>query len=385
MTELDSERGSERRWREAGLLTGDGSVASVAQVKLLEELSALGVTEEEMREAQRRGQLEDAIFQGPIEAGLQERSLSAREVAARAGMPLTQLGELWQAFGLPIPSPDDRHFTEEEADAMAELARLADIWPPEVHVQLARVYGQALGHIAETELRLFRRHVTQRHADTLPPLRALSETRQAFEQLLPLANPMLLSVHLRWIEKRIAQASVQAVEAQMPAGRLPDSTNVTLLFCDLKDFAAYADLHGDEAAAAAISAFARVVAQAHGPDGHVVKSMGDGYFIVYDDPNAAVEAGRRILRETVDGEMPRVHAAVHRGSVVFREGDFFGRNVNLTARLLTIAGPGEIVTTKELTEQIGNSVRWEELGFRRFRGFAEPVEVCRLVEPFAAG
>ena len=59
-----------------------------------------------------------------------------------------------QAFGLAQPEPDEPYFTPEEAQAFRELGRLDDIWPRDVRLEISRVYGQALGRIAQTELHL---------------------------------------------------------------------------------------------------------------------------------------------------------------------------------------------------------------------------------------
>ncbi len=75
----------------------------------------------------------------------------------------TQLVAL--GFGLPAPGPDEPFFTAAEAAALKRFGELREIWPPEVYLQIVRVYGQALAHIAQTEVHLFRLHVEpQLHA-----------------------------------------------------------------------------------------------------------------------------------------------------------------------------------------------------------------------------
>jgi adenylate cyclase len=362
------------RWRRAGLLP-DGEIPP-GRVELLEGLEALGLPEETIRRAAERGRLQDAIFLPLLDSGSRERTIAPARVAQEAGIPLEELADTWRAFGLPFASPDESFFTEAELRFTCALGRLREVWPPEVYVQLARVYGQALGHLAETELRLFRLYVAEPKADALPMPEALGEVRGVFEQLLPLADPVLLSIHRRLVEQRIAQAGVQALEARAPAD-IPGTVTTTLLFCDLKDFSAYADQRGDEAATAAISAFADVVGRALG-DGHVVKSIGDGYFMVYEEVASAVRAASAMIAGMTGG-LPSVHAAVHAGRVVFREGDFFGRNVNLAARMLTLAGPRELLATAEVVNAPGlGDLGWQALGPRYFRGLREPVEVFRL-------
>jgi len=73
-----------------------------------------------------------------------------------------------------------------------------------------------------------------------------------------------------------------------------------------------------------------------------------------------------------------VHASVHHGLTIARDGDYFGSAVNLTARLLDAAGRDELVATLPVVERTADSCRWEPLGVREIRGVAQPVEVFRL-------
>ncbi len=77
-------------------------------------------------------------------------------------------------------------------------------------------------------------------------------------------------------------------------------------------------------------------------------------------------------------ELPGVHASVHRGIAVVREGDYFGGTVNLAARLLAVARREELVATAPVVKACGDSFEWEPLGERLIRGVEQPVEVFLL-------
>jgi hypothetical protein len=94
----------------------------------------------------------------------------------------------------------------------------------------------------------------------------------------------------------------------------------------------------------------RLVDREHG---HVVKSQGDGFMIAFGDPTAAVRVAvgmqraltvsrRRALRRTPI----RVRIGVHAGRVVARDGDYFGLNVAMAARVAALAVGGEILATE---------------------------------------
>jgi class 3 adenylate cyclase len=63
---------------------------------------------------------------------------------------------------------------------------------------------------------------------------------------------------------------------------------------------------------------------------------------------------------------------------VAREGDYFGRVVNLAARLLAAADRDELVATSDVARATPE-FSWEHFGTRRIRGVNEQVDVYRLV------
>jgi class 3 adenylate cyclase len=322
---------------------------------------------------------ESAIFDAILLPGVEERTVSAAEIEARGGSTVEEIGRLMAAWGLPIPAADQPAFTPEEAHVFIEVKALEELWPIEVGVQIARIYGRLLQRIAQTELQLFRLHVEGRlRREDDDPFAALRTTQDAFARLLPLADPLLTGVHRRWIEHELAQAAVREAESETTEPQLPGAVEVALLFCDLKDFTAYADTEGDAAAVAAIDRFADVVTYGRGPGSRFMKALGDGYMLSYRGADEAVGAGARIIADMRADDLPGVHASVHQGVAIAREGDYFGGAVNLAARLLAAAARDELVATTAAVEAAGPAFAWEPAGSLRVRGVATPVEVFRL-------
>jgi adenylate cyclase len=346
----------------------------------VQTLRALGISDEVIARAIERGDPEGAIFESVLMPAMAERTVTAAEIEQRGGLPAAQTRALIEAFGLRPPPPDQPDFTPEEARVFIELRRLGEVWSPELGIQLARVYGRLLGRIAHTELQLFRLYVEPRlrdgNSDRLAGMRAL---QAAFARLLPLADPLLVGVHRRWIEHELAAAAVSQAETEASPHVLPGAVNVALLFCDLKDFTAFADSEGDAAAVDAIDRFAETVVRERGDESRMTKSLGDGFFLAYGDASAAVAAGARIINGMRGERVPGVHAGVHQGVAIAREGDYFGSAVNLAARLLGAAGRDELLATRPVVERSTDRFGWQPAGVRRLRGVAEPVEVFRLL------
>jgi adenylate cyclase len=141
----------------------------------------------------------------------------------------------------------------------------------------------------------------------------------------------------------------------------PDGT-VTLMFSDIENSTAVNSEIGDREWVKLLAAHDRLLktyVERH--RGHVVKSQGDGYMVVFPTPELAIGASlgiqralsakrqrnRRLRRTPI-----RVRIGLHTGTAIEREGDYFGRNVAMAARVAAMADGGEILATGEIAEAL---------------------------------
>ena len=131
----------------------------------------------------------------------------------------------------------------------------------------------------------------------------------------------------------------------------------TFLFCDLVGFTALTDAEGDERAAAVAAALhdhVQSLAGAHGAE--VVKAMGDAAMIRTDCAGAAIELALSLVdRVESDRALPPIRVGVHRGPAVSRDGDWFGRTVNVASRLCSAAAGGEVLVSETTLADFGDS------------------------------
>ena len=194
--------------------------------EVVETLRALGIPDDVIERAVERGDPESAIFEAAILPAVAERTISVAEIEAAGGLDAkTNLASI-EAFGFPVPEPDEPWFSQREADMLIQLGQLQDYWPGHLLVQVSRVYGRLLARIAQTEIQLFRLHVESTVlADREDRLAALHELRDVFLQLVPLADPLILGVHRRWLEHELGQVAVAAAEEE--AGNHPSRVRPT--------------------------------------------------------------------------------------------------------------------------------------------------------------
>jgi adenylate cyclase len=77
--------------------------------------------------------------------------------------------------------------------------------------------------------------------------------------------------------------------------------------------------------------------------------------------------------------LPPAHIGVHTGPVVFQGGDYFGRTVNIAARIAGQAEPGQVLVTREVVDRAGSGeLVFEPVGSFTLKGVAEPVPLYEV-------
>jgi class 3 adenylate cyclase len=112
--------------------------------------------------------------------------------------------------------------------------------------------------------------------------------------------------------------------------------------------------------------------------GEAMKWLGDGVMFRFRDAAAGVRGSLELVEGTGPSGLPPAHVGMHTGAVVERDGDVFGRTVNLASRISGVAGPGEVLCTADVAEAAaGGGVRFEPIGAVELKGVVAPVQLLR--------
>ena len=134
-------------------------------------------------------------------------------------------------------------------------------------------------------------------------------------------------------------------------------TEIAILIADVSGSTPLYEAVGDDAAARQIAdCLARMTTIAGRHNGKLVQTKGDDVLCAFDEPVAAYTAAKRIVASPLSTSLS-VHAGLHFGSVVHRDGDLFGDAVNLTARLASIAKSGEVLVSGSLVDRLPSQHR----------------------------
>jgi len=303
------------------------------------------------------------------------------EVSARTGVPLELLVVLREASGSAPAGPGDLVRPNELEMVPAIQSEFEFGVRPVVIERTIRAMGDAIRRLAEIESAMWA-------SDVVGPILArggtardiVAETGGFSERLAPLTDRLILALHhthqaTSWM--RNIFESAETVLAR--AGLIGDLDRPpAICFLDLTGYTRLTDEHGDEAAAETASRLARLVQRtsaAHG--GKPIKWLGDGVMFHFREPAAAAVAALEMVDGAVAADLPRAHVGVHAGPVLFQEGDYFGRTVNVAARIADYARQGEVLVSQSVVDLSGGTpgLRFDEIGPVDLKGVAEPVRL----------
>jgi len=371
-----------RRWVKGGLIPqhdggagGPWSASAAAQARVVARLRDRGHTIEQIQAATEDGRLAFGFIEEllPDEDG----DSSLKDVAKATGLEPAMVERVWSSFGLP--GQDLEAMSEEDVEAMREAAGVLSTGLPLVaSLQLARVYGQALSQIADAEVRLIHLYVHEPlMREGVPGLEMAEQMENLARDLLPRSAKLMEFLHRRFLQHFVAQDVVGHMEVELDGeidlGRL----RVGICFCDLAGYTRFTEEEGDEQALSFVERFVDRVTETLPDDARVVKTIGDEVMIVGQDIQALTEWAVGFQAEFTERPEPRI--GIHYGAALYRDGDYFGREVNLASRVVARARGGEAIVTDAVVDQVSQSDRltFEGIGQVKLKGFTEPRQLCR--------
>jgi adenylate cyclase len=370
-----------KRWAEEKIVPvrrGRWTAAAAAQARVVARMRERGYSLEALKEAGREGRLAfgftEELFSYP-----EEERLSVEEVAAETGLEPELVERILVILGTPADRRSD--VSPEDAEALRHCARvLAAGFPLVAFLQLVRVYAQSMRRIADAEVRLFHLYVHEPLIrDAVPELEMAEEMGELAGDILPLAAPLTNYLHQRYLRYFVEQDVVGHMEADATTVDTAEielgHVHVSLCFIDLTGFTRYTEEEGDIEALDVVENFVASVEATLPREATIVKTIGDEVMVVSPDPLSLTEWAVDFLARFEQRPQPRV--GIHYGDAVYRDGDYFGGQVNLAHRVVNRALAGEVLVTDAVAGSIAASDRLELEGIGRvsLKGFPSPTEL----------
>jgi adenylate cyclase len=370
--------GTVRRWLAKGLVPGfDGTwtPATAAYVRVIARLRARGHTLEEIKRASDHGQLAASPIEDLLSSS--EGRYTLEEIARETQLQPVLIERILTTMGLG--SLVSMPMSDEDREMMQYVAAMLEAGLPLVaFLQLARVYGQALAQVAEAEVRLLHLYVHEPlMREGIPSVEVAEQMEGLARELLPFVVPLMSFVHTRFLAQFVEQDIIGHMEQDLAeSGSEEGRLRVAIAFADLAGYARLTVERGDEEALGAVERFQDVVEQSLPHDARVTKTLGDEVMVVATDP-AALTAWAVDLQSAIAPGEPPPRIGIHYGEALYRDGDYYGREVNQAARVVARAGGGEVLVTRPVVDMASgvDGVAFERIGEVGLKGFSEPTEL----------
>ena len=320
----------------------------------------------------------EAVFGEPISVS----DTTFAEFAAELDRDPDLLRRVYTQLNLPQPDDDDR-LRADDLEFLREFILMFDARDlglgDDFLLRAARLCGDGIRRLVESVNSLMREELLPAMIRSSPgplPMRGggpfVATSRAA---------DWLIRRHLEAVMHRNIVESIERVMEETGIGRRRDLHPPAIAFLDLSGFTRLAGAKGDEEAAKlAVRLSDLVQASSVSRHGRVVKSLGDGVMLHFREPGEAVTAALDLVDATPMAGLPPARVGITSGPVVFRDGDYFGRAVNMASRITDYARPSEVLVSEAVAE-LGTPAEtaFEELGVVELKGIPDPVRLFRAV------
>jgi adenylate cyclase len=370
-----------KRWAEEKIVPvrrGRWTATAAAQARVVARMRERGYSLEDLRDAGREGRLAFGFAEELFSAGEGEAKFALSDVARETGLEPELIERILVILG--TPKGQQRNLSAEDVAALRHCARvLAAGFPLVAFLQLVRVYVQSMRRIADAEVRLFHLYVHEPLIrDAVPELEMAAEMGDLAGDILPLAAPLTEYLHNRYLRFFLEQDVVGHMESGLDSNTAEielGQVTVTLCFIDLTGFTRYTEEEGDMEALDVVENFVETVESTLPREATIVKTIGDEVMVVSPDAASLTEWAVEFLRRFPQRPQPRV--GIHCGEAVYRDGDYFGSQVNLAHRVVNRALAGEVLVTDRVAVAIArrDRLRLEPIGQVSLKGFPVPTDL----------
>lgn len=301
-------------------------------------------------------------------------SLTAMDLAARAGVSIEELVVLYRTLGIDIDDPDVQVFEEAEVQLVELLSAIAQAFQGPASSEVLRAIDDGLSTMASASIAAFVGTVEADLAEAGDELEWARGVTTVGELGLEVAGGLrpLFRHHLR-----------RAIAHQRESMRRVDQRQLSELSVGFVDLVGYTSITAEMDVETLVEFTNRFRSRAHevvgAEGGRVVKHIGDEIMFSSLDAGRACRIGLELVRSFgEEGSRPR--GGVAYGPLLARYGDLYGPLVNLASRLADAAVPGELLAPAGIAADIpaGSGVSLEPAGLRQLKGFADPVAVVSV-------
>jgi class 3 adenylate cyclase len=355
---------------DVGELQAAGIANPRERADLIKYLDELGFTVEEMAEAERRGRLFGLA--GDVLAWSGRPIYTLQGAAEELGISADDVARAWSLLGLTVAGPDVPVLSQADVDALATWLALKAVVGEDGAHGLLRVLGAAMARLAEAEGTMIRIGTPDIQMDYTHDELATAQAYRAVAEFVPRLGSLIDVVHRHHLTS--ARTYFEGVLRDSSS-----SVECGIGFADLSSFTALTQALTPAELSNLLTEFGATVADVvHADGGRVVKFIGDAVMWVCSSPEGLAQAALDLVdHPRAREEGLHVRAGLAYGAALAINGDYFGIPVNLAARLVAVAAPGQVLASGELQDKLPD---WPAVahGPLMLKGFEDPVTAFDL-------
>lgn len=368
-----------RRWVKDGLVPqyeGEWTPAAASHVRIVARLRERGHTVQRIREASQSGKLAFGYIDELLPST--EARYTLREASREIGLDPALIERLIAAMGLSALSTEE--ISEQDMQVLRYGAEvLAAGFPLPALLQLVRVYGQAMAQVADAEVRLFHLYLHEPlMRDGVPGVEVAQAMEGMTREMLPFAVPFINYLHGRMLGHFVEQDVIGHIESDLDDEETAEEgrMRVAIAFADLAGYTKLTEEQGEAQAVDAVERFVETVEHTLPIDARVIKTLGDEVMVVGADAGALTGWAVGLVGKLPHGSPPP-RIGIHSGAAIYRDGDYYGREVNRAARVVARAAGGEVLATRPVVDAASrqDGLEFELIGEVVLKGFTEPTEL----------
>jgi class 3 adenylate cyclase len=351
-------------------LEAAGIADAQARSGLIQYLAGLGFSADEMADAERRGRLFGLAGDAVLRSGPQAFSL--RTAADSIGAAVQDVEHAWAMLGLTVDDVDTPMLSQADVDGLATWLAMRARMGDDAADGYLRVLGASVARLAEAVSSMIRASTPTLWLGHTGDELATAQAYRGVAEFVPRVGAMIDAVHRHHL---VSTRTFIEGMARGPSTGLVCGVG----FADLSGFTALTQALTPAELSELLNEFGATTSDVvHAGGGRIVKFIGDAVMWVHADPARLAQAALDLVDHPRAREAGlQVRAGLGYGEILAMGGDYFGNAVNLAARLVAAAAPGQILVPADVYERLPDwpAVVQEPL---QLKGFESPVIAYEL-------
>jgi class 3 adenylate cyclase len=156
------------------------------------------------------------------------------------------------------------------------------------------------------------------------------------------------------------------------------------LISDLAGYTPLTETHGDLSASEIVERYLSMVKNSLEPDTEFVERVGDEVLILSENVINLIKSAIKLVENIyLEHNFPTIHAGIHGGTIIERNGHYLGSTLNLTSRIASYSKGGQLLCSGYIRDIVGclSDICFIKLEKIRFKNYSDPVEIFEIITP----